>query len=94
VPNACCGGVALCKGGYWTFAGPFCSQPCTPECGPDGFACQAGTLCVTYIGPITTYTCAISPCFEMVSCGCVEALCAEKMMTCNNIQDGYKVLCD
>lgn len=95
VPFSCCGGVSFCKNGFWQYAGaPDCGEPCTPDCGPDDFTCQAGTLCVAYIGPVTTYQCRVNPCFQGVSCGCAGPLCEEQMMTCNNIQDGYKVLCD
>jgi hypothetical protein len=94
VPNACCSGSAVCKAGFWQFVGPLCGQPCTPDCGPDGFACTPGTLCVAYIGMITTYQCRVSPCFEQPSCTCTEPLCEEQGMKCNNIQDGFKVLCD
>src|SRR4051794_15393732 len=37
VPLACCKGNAICKAGLWTFDGPFCDQPCEPDCGPNGF---------------------------------------------------------
>lgn len=94
VPLSCCDGKALCKGGLWVYLDPFCGKVCTPDCGPDAFACEPGTLCVTYIGPITTYQCRANPCFEGVSCGCANGYCQEQMMTCDNIQDGYKVLCD
>ena len=94
VPNACCGGQAECKGGIWTFDSPLCDGPCAPDCGPDGFACEVGTLCVAFLGKTTTYQCSFSPCFEKLSCVCVESLCAAGGMVCNNIQDGFKVLCD
>ena len=94
VPNACCGGQAECKGGLWTFDGPPCNEPCAPDCGPNGFACEVGTLCVAFLGKSTTYQCSVSPCFEKLGCGCVDSLCAAEGMVCNNIQDGFKVLCD
>ena len=94
VPNACCGGQAVCKGGIWTFDSPLCDGPCAPDCGPDGFACEIGTLCVAFLGKSTTYQCSVSPCFEKLSCGCADSLCAAEGMVCNNIQDGFKVLCD
>lgn len=84
----------MCKGGFWQFLPPLCDAPCGPECGPDEFACQPGAVCVTYIGSITTYQCRVNPCFEGLGCGCVESYCAEQGMSCNNIQDGFKVLCD
>lgn len=94
IPLACCGGDALCKGGFWQYIGPFCDQPCAPDCGPDGFACTPGAVCVAHIGPITTYQCEKDPCPNGLACSCAEPLCAEQMMSCNNIQGGFKVLCD
>ncbi len=81
-------------GGLWFFTGPFCDQPCAPDCGPNGFACEPGALCITYIGPVTTYQCRGNPCFENIGCLCTEQYCAEQGMTCNNTQGGFKVLCD
>jgi hypothetical protein len=94
IPLACCSGHAVCKGGFWQWGGLTCAQPCAPDCGPDGFACEPGALCVTYIGAVTTYQCKGNPCFEDIGCGCTEMYCAEQGMTCNNIQGDYKVLCD
>jgi len=95
VPNACCGGQALCKGGFWTFLGPFCNIGCAPDCGPGGFACQNDKVCATFLGKITTYQCADDPCPpQALACSCAKPLCAAQAMVCNNIQDGFKVLCD
>jgi hypothetical protein len=95
VPNACCGGQAVCKGGFWTFEGPFCNMPCEPECGPDGFACAVGKTCVTFLGKITTYRCIDDPCPpQALDCACATPACMTEGMICNNIQDGFKVLCD
>jgi hypothetical protein len=94
VPLSCCNGSAVCKDGLWFFLASDCNQDCDPDCGPDAFACVPGALCVTYIGPITTYQCRKSPCDDAITCGCAEPFCDEQGMTCNNIQDGYKVLCD
>ncbi|MFT3770594.1 MAG: hypothetical protein QM820_34640 [Minicystis sp.] len=94
VPLACCGGNVTCKNGFWQHSAPACGQPCTSDCGPDGFACQAGAVCIAYIGPVTTYQCRENPCSGPLACGCAGALCAEQMMSCNNIQDGFKILCD
>lgn len=91
---ACCNGSAVCKGGLWIFLDVPCGQACGGNCGPNDFSCQPGALCVTYIGPVTTYQCRVNPCFEGADCGCAGSYCAEQNMSCNNIQDGYKVLCD
>jgi hypothetical protein len=94
-PLACCGGKAQCTNGFWKYSGDLCQQPCTPPCGPDNFACLPGTVCVAYIGKITTYQCEKAPCAPGgIDCGCAAPLCAQEGMVCNNIQDGFKVLCD
>src|SRR5262245_16491655 len=59
---SCCGGEVICKNGFWTYLPIFCNSFCTPECGPDHFACEGEAVCVTYIGPITTYNCQKMPC--------------------------------
>jgi hypothetical protein len=94
MPLSCCSGSATCSGGRWHFSAVKCGQPCTSQCGPDDFSCQANAVCVAYIGKITTYQCRDKPCAGSLACGCAEPLCAEQAMTCNNIQDGYKILCD
>jgi len=71
-----------------------CGQPCTLQCGPDNFSCQAGAVCVAYIGKTTVYECREKPCMGSLACGCAAKLCAEQQMICNNIQDGFKILCD
>jgi hypothetical protein len=35
-----------------------------------------------------------SPCEGALSCSCAASLCANEGMMCNNIQMGFKVLCD
>jgi hypothetical protein len=67
---------------------------CTPPCGPDGFACDTGLVCVTYIGQTTAYQCAQDPCPGPLSCSCAAFFCVAEGMACNNIQMGFKVLCD
>lgn len=95
VPHACCGGSAVCKGGLWTFEGAFCNSLCGPDCGPDEFVCAPASVCVTFLGKITTYQCAESTCPEGgLACGCAAPLCAAEGLICNNIQDETKVLCD
>lgn len=95
VPNACCGGQAVCMGGFWTYqATPPCNMPCSPDCGPGGFACAGGKVCVTFLGKTTTYQCADPPCQGPLTCGCAAPLCMIEGLVCNNIQDGFKVLCD
>lgn len=84
----------MCQGGLWQYLGVDCAQPCSLDCGPSGFACEPGALCVTYIGMTTTYQCRGNPCFETVGCPCVDSFCQEQGMTCNNVQSGFKVLCD
>jgi len=94
IPLSCCGGSAVCKGGLWHFQPVPCGQPCTNQCGVDNFSCQVGAVCVTYIGKTTTYQCRKKPCGGSLTCGCSEGLCKEQGMVCNNIQDGFKILCD
>lgn len=94
VSLACCGGSAVCKNGFWQFLAKPCNSACTGPCGPDKFACQAGAVCVAYIGKSTTYECRPKPCPGPLACGCASPLCAEQEMVCSNIQDGFKVLCD
>jgi hypothetical protein len=93
VPHACCGGHAVCKGGVWRFEGIPCGQPCSLDCGPDGFSCSDG-VCVAYIGTQTVYTCEKDPCPGPLSCSCAQGLCQQHGLTCNNIQMGFKVLCN
>jgi hypothetical protein len=94
VPGACCDGTAVCENGFWKYLPPPCQQLCTPECGPDGFACAGNRICVANIGQTTTYECAPNPCAPgPVDCACAAPLCAAQLM-CNNIQMGFKVLCD
>ncbi len=82
-------------GGFWIdLPAPPCAEPCTPECGGNGFSCQAGNVCVAYIAMETSYTCEPLPCEGPLQCICAEALCNLKGQKCNNIQNGYKVLCD
>ena len=94
VPGACCEGSAICKGGFWQFNGPLCDMPCGGDCGPGDFSCAVGKLCVTLLGKITTYQCADSPCDAGLDCSCAAPLCEAEGLICNNIQDGFKVLCD
>jgi hypothetical protein len=95
VPLSCCSGSALCHNGFWTFQPIPCGQPCELACGPGGFSCQGGAVCGTYIGMETTYTCEKDPCPPgPLSCSCAEPICQQHGLTCNNIQGGYKVLCD
>jgi len=95
VPLACCGGHATCTGGRWTYQEQPCAQPCGLDCGPDGFSCQGGALCVALIGETTRYQCAADPCAGApLACSCAQPLCANGMLTCNNIQQDFKVLCD
>jgi hypothetical protein len=95
VPLACCGGQAFCTNGFWMFAAQPCAQPCSLDCGPNGFSCGLGGTCVAYIGmTATTYECRPSPCPGDLACSCAEMLCQEEGLTCNNIQQGFKVLCD
>jgi hypothetical protein len=93
VPGACCGGTAVCQNGFWSYQ-PSCHDACTLDCGPNGFACNLGLVCVTYIGMTTVYQCVPSPCEGALSCSCAGQLCANEGMMCNNIQMGFKVLCD
>jgi hypothetical protein len=65
-----------------------------PDCGPDGFACAVGFVCVAYIAQITTYQCAASPCAGGLGCDCAAQLCAAEGLACNNVEQGFKVLCD
>jgi hypothetical protein len=94
VPLACCAGTALCKGGFWHYTGQVCQELCGPVCGPDNFTCLPDVACVTYLGKTTTYQCRKAPCGPELLCSCAEPLCEEQAMKCNNIQDGFKVLCD
>jgi hypothetical protein len=94
VPGACCAGKAVCLNGFWKYLPVPCMQSCTLTCGPDGFTCDGGLACVTYIGMTTVYQCAPNPCAGALSCSCAASLCAEEGMMCNNIQMGFKVLCD
>jgi hypothetical protein len=95
VPGACCSGKAVCLNGFWKYVPPSCPpQNCTLECGPDGFACDPNLVCATYIGMTTVYQCVPNPCTGPLSCSCAAELCAEEGMMCNNIQMGFKVLCD
>ncbi len=95
VPLACCSGTATCAGGFWKYTGVPCAEACTPPCGPDDFACQGGAVCATYIGKTTLYQCAPDPCSpDPLSCACAAPLCALESMVCDNIQMGFKVLCD
>jgi hypothetical protein len=94
-PLGCCGGQVICKGGFWSYTGALCNMPCTLPCGPNNFACQVGAVCVAYIGKTTTYQCEPDPCNGMLNCGCAEQLCEQQpIFKCNNVQDGFKVLCD
>ncbi|APR78784.1 Hypothetical protein A7982_04131 [Minicystis rosea] len=93
-PLTCCGSPATCKGGLWHYDEIDCDAPCAAPCGPDGFACTAGAVCIAYIGTVTTYQCRENPCQGPLDCSCAGSFCAEQMMSCNNIQMGFKVLCD
>jgi hypothetical protein len=95
VPGACCQGNAVCQNGFWSYQAPACAQPCSMTCGPDGFACAVGEVCVALLGPTTVYQCAPNPCGSgNLSCVCADALCTPSKLSCNNIQMGFKVLCD
>jgi hypothetical protein len=95
VPLSCCGSSAVCKAGFWEFQLQPCGQPCSLDCGPNGFSCEAGAVCGTYIGMETTYTCEVDPCpGAMLSCSCAAPICTQHGFSCNNIQMGFKVLCD
>jgi hypothetical protein len=94
VPLSCCSVPALCQNGFWVAAPPDCGQPCSLPCGSNDFSCQAGAVCVAYIATTTTYQCKPQPCPDGLDCSCAEMLCQEEGLTCNNIQQGFKVLCD
>jgi hypothetical protein len=80
-------------GGYWIdIPQPPCNAPCTGECGGNGFACELGAICMTFIDKVTSYSCIPMPCQGPLTCGCAEPFCNEQGLKCNNIQDGYKVL--
>ena len=93
VPLSCCGGSATCTNGFWKYDAVACPLGCTPPCGPDKFACEGTTVCVTHIGSTTTYACEKDPCpAGALSCACAAPLC--NGMMCNNVQMGFKLLCD
>jgi hypothetical protein len=96
VPLTCCGGNATCTNGFWKYHAYSCGLPCSSQgCGPDGFACAAGAVCVALIGATTAYQCQDDPCAGApLACSCAAELCTSWMLTCNNIQQGFKVLCD
>ena len=90
---ACCGGHATCTNGFWTYQENLCGLACGMSCGPDEFTCAEGAVCVALIGETTTYLCEEDPCAgALLSCSCAASLCGSLM--CNNIQQGFKVLCD
>ncbi len=92
VPGSCCG-QAVCKGGLWTGEGPFCNMACGPECGPNGFACQIGYVCVVELSFSTIYKCEKNPCAGAPSCSCAQQLCQADGYVCNNTM-GEQIYCD
>jgi len=95
VPLACCPGTATCENGFWSFPGLDCQQPCGSPCGPNGFACLPGAVCVAFIGKTTIYQCQPNPCPDQpLACSCADPICQPAGMYCNNVENGDKVLCD
>lgn len=91
-PLACCGGEVVCQNNLWIYVGPSCDG-CPTDCGPEGFGCVAGALCVVHLAFTTTYTCEPNPCGGAPTCACAEPLCDAWDMDCNNTS-GNEVYCD
>ena len=95
VPNACCGGSAVCKNGVWVFLGPLCQQPCL-TCNAEGFACDLDAVCVIDQLGFTqdTYQCFPNPCpAQTLDCSCAQPVCGQNFLTCQGTMQST-VVCD